>query len=45
MSYFKKSKKPSPSFGKAPEPKKVEKPKVKCKFHKQHDRHCLHCNK
>ena len=40
MSYFKKGKKPSPSFSDKPA-KKVE----KCKFHAKHQRNCVDCEK
>ena len=44
MSYFKKGKKPSPSFSDKPA-KKVEAKVEKCKFHAKHQRNCVDCEK
>jgi len=40
MSYFKKGKKPSPSFSEKPAKKEA-----KCKFHAKHQRNCVDCEK
>ena len=44
MSYFKRGKKPGPSFSDKPA-KKVEAKVEKCKFHAKHQRNCVDCEK